>query len=149
MIINATFPSSLKLAEVSPVFKKDDKFDKANYRPISLLPVFSKIFERIIYNQLEIFFQDSFSVFLCGFRSKHSTQHALLRLLSEWKKSLDNRGKVGTILIDLSKAFDTLDHDLLIAKLSAYGLNFHSLRLMKNYLNYQKGQELNLATMAG
>ena len=74
------FPDELKLAEVLPIFKKDDKLNKANYRPISILSSISKIFERVLFNRINGYFEPIFSNLLCGFRSKHSTQHALLRL---------------------------------------------------------------------
>ena len=78
------------------------------------------------------------SKLLCGFRSKHNTQHALLYLLKAWQQCLDKTGLVGTILMDLSKAFDSLPHDLIIAKLSAYGLSKQSLKLLSSYLNNRK-----------
>ena len=134
-ILDASFPSELKLAEVIPAFKKGNKNLVENYRPISKLPVLSKIFERIFFNRLSEYFENIFSSLLCGFRRNHSTQHALMRLISSWKKSLDKGGKVGAVLMDLSKAFDTLPHDLLIAKLHAYGLNTGSLLLIKDYLS--------------
>ena len=71
---------------------------------------------------------------LCGFRKPHSTQHALFKLLQAWQKELDNSGFIGTILVGLSKAYDCLPHDLLIAKLEAYGLDRSSLRLLLDYL---------------
>ena len=139
-ICNGIFPDVLKLAEVSPVFKKGDKFLKENYRPISILPSFSKIYERILYDQITVYFNKIFSDHLCGFRQKYSTQHALLHMLNQWHQCRDKSGIVGTILMDLSKAFDTLDHDLLLAKLSAYGVEKNSLRLLKSYLTnrYQR-----------
>ena len=75
---------------------------------------------------------------LCGFRKAHSTQHALFRLLQAWGKELDNSGNVGTILMDLSKAYDCIPHDLLIAKLEAYGLDKISLNILFDYLNNRK-----------
>ena len=75
---------------------------------------------------------------LCGFRRAHSTQHAPFKLLQAWQKELDNSGFIGTILIDLSKAYDCLPHNLLIAKLGAYDLDRSSLRLLMDYLNSRK-----------
>ena len=75
---------------------------------------------------------------LCGFRKAHSTQHALFRLLQKWQKELDLFGIVGTILINLSKAYDCLPHDLIIAKLEAYGLDTNSLRFFFDYLRRRK-----------
>ena len=74
---------------------------------------------------------------LCGFRKPHSTQHALFKLLQAWQKEQDNSGFIGTILVDLSKGYDCLPHDLLIAKLGAYGLDRPSLRLLLNYLKHR------------
>ena len=85
--------------------------------------------------QLNSFFESKFSNFLCGFRKGHSTQHALFRLLASWQKSLDKGEIVGTVLMDLSKAYDCLSHDLLIAKLEAYGVGFKSLSLLSDYLS--------------
>ena len=75
---------------------------------------------------------------LCGFRKAHSTQHALFKLLHSWQKELDNSGFIGTILMDLSKAYDCLPHDLIIAKFEAYGLSKNSLKLLLDYLEGRK-----------
>ena len=123
------------MASVIPVFKSEDTSCKKNYRPISILPSLSKVFEKLLSLQINVFFENKFSKVLCGFRAKHNTQHALVTLLQKWKACLDNSGKVGTILMDLSKAFDCLPHELLIAKLEAYGFQQNSLNLLKNYLN--------------
>ena len=101
-ILNGKFPSELKMADVIPIFKKDDPFEKANYRPISLLPSLSKVYEKLIYQQLNIFFENKLSPLLCGFRSSYSTQHALLNLINKWHSCLDNSGVVGKILMDLN-----------------------------------------------
>ena len=144
-----SFPDDLKLAEVVPIFKKDDNLDKSNYRPISILPAISKIYERILFNRISKYFEAIFSDALCGFRSKHSTQHALLQLLQNWQKMLDNSKMIGTVLMDLSKAFDSLPHELLLAKLSAYGFDRRSIILIASYLSNRKqrtkvGSELSL-----
>ena len=76
-----------------------------------------------------------FSDFLCGYRQGFSTQHALIKLIEKWRQSLDSRGYCGTVLMDLSKAFDTINHELLIAKLHAYGFNKESLELILDYLS--------------
>ena len=139
-ILNGKFPEELKLADVIPIFKKLDPFDKANYRPISLLPSLSKVYEKLMYKQLNTFFMKKLSPLLCGFRSGNGTQHALLKLLHKWQLCLDKSGVVGTILMDLSKAFDCLPHDLILAKLQAYGVNYESLELIRSYLSnrYQR-----------
>jgi len=128
------FPDSLKCASITPIFKKGDKTQVKNYRPISILPAASKLFEKVLADQLGMFFKTRFSSLLCGFRKGHSTQHALLRLLHKWQSNLDNSCIVGTVLMDLSKAYDCLPHELLIAKLAAYGVGHHSLTLLNDYL---------------
>ena len=75
------FPDSLKLANVAPVFKKEDLFDKCNYRPVSILPLLSKVHEKVIYNQLCDYSESFLNNIICGFRKAHSTQHALFKLL--------------------------------------------------------------------
>ena len=128
------FPSELKAADIVPIFKNGDNTDIKSFRPISLLPCISKVFETVIFKQLNAFFAKIFSPLLCGFRKYHSTQHALFRLVNHWQNSLDDSQIVGTVLMDLSKAYDTLPHDLLIAKLSAYGVSKASLKLLLSYL---------------
>ena len=83
-ILNGVFPDELKLADVTPLYKKSDPEDKTNYRPISVLPSLSKVYEKILYKQLNSFFETKLSPHLCGFRSKYSTQHALSNLLFNW-----------------------------------------------------------------
>ena len=132
------FPSSMKLANITPVFKKDDRTDKSNYRPISILPNLSKVFEKCIYNQLSIFFEKVLSKYQCGFRKDFSAQHCLLKLLEQWKESVDQGLVFGALLTDLSKAFDCLSHELLIAKLSAYGMEDSAVRFVSDYLTNRK-----------
>ena len=137
-LINGKFPITLKNANVTPVHKKDDPTDKTNFRPISVLPLLSKVFERVIYNQLGKYMDTFLNKLLCGFRKAHSTQHALFKLLQRWQNELDNSGLVGTILMDLSKAYGCLPHDLIIAKFEAYGLSKSSLSLLLDYLTSRK-----------
>ena len=138
-ILNCHFPDKLKYADVTPVYKKYDSTDKIIYRPISILPSLSKVLEKILYKQIDSFFEHKLSNLLCGFRKKHGTQHALFKLIQDWQKILDKpEGKVGAILMDLSKAFDCLPHDLLIAKLAAYGFDNNSLLLLQRYLSNRK-----------
>ena len=137
-IISNTCPDLLKVVDVTPVFKKGSKNDKSNYRPISVMKAFAVVFERLLFKQLNDFIESKFSPLLCGFRKGHNTQHALIRLLEDWRTQLDNKKVIGTILCDLSKAFDTLSHDLLIAKLNAYGLSHSALEFIYNYLSNRK-----------
>ena len=133
-LINGDFPHCLKQAEVIPVFKKEEKLDKSNYRPVSILPVISKIYERLMYDQMYKYFDQIFSKFQCGFRKGFSTQNCLLYMIENWKESLDQGGHYGALLTDLSKAFDCIMHDLLITKLQAYGFDNDSLNFICNYL---------------
>ena len=91
----------LKNANNTPVHKKDDPTDNVNYRPVSVLPLLSKIFERVIYNLRGKYFNLFLNRVLCGFRKAHSTPHALLKLLYCWQKEIDNWRFIGTILMDL------------------------------------------------
>ena len=86
------------------------------------MPLISKIFEKVLYQQIEDFSNKILSPKLCGFRKGHATQHALLNLLKNCQKCLDKSGVVGTVLMDFSKAYNCLPNELLVAKLSAYGL---------------------------
>ena len=124
------FPSDLKYANVSPIFKKDDNTDKKNYRPISILPCISKVFERLMFQQIATYTSNILSSHLCGFRKGYNTQHVLMRLKDNLNKSLDRKEKVGLLLMDLSKAIDCIPHELLIAKLNAYGFNKTFLKLI-------------------
>lgn len=134
-INDGVFPDDLKLANVIPIHKGEDSCLKENYRPISLLPAISKVVEKLLANRINAFMESKLSKFLCGFRSGYSTQHALFRLLQKWQSFLDKSGTIGSILMDLSKAFDSLPHDLLIAKLAAYGFHHTSLKLLLSYLS--------------
>ena len=139
-IRNNKFPGSLKLSDTTPVFKKLDPSDKANYRPVNVLPLLSKVFEKIIYDQLHEYLENFLSELLCGFRKTHSTQHALFRLIQKWQEELNSGGYVGTFLMDLSKAYECLSHDLLIAKLEAYGLDVGSLNSLLDYLSLRNNR---------
>ena len=132
------FPESLKLAQVTPIYKKEDPFIEKNYRPVSILPTLSKLYERVISDQLTSYFENIFNPFLAAFRPTFGCQTTLLRLVEDWKKALDDNLYVGAILMDLSKAFDCLPHDLIIQKLKAYGLSNHACQLMNSYLSDRK-----------
>ena len=96
------------------------------------------MFERLIANQVNSFMQPKLSKHLCGFRKSHGVQHALLNMIRNWQKCLNNSEKIGAVLMDLSKAFDCLPHDLLIAKLQAYGFSMNSVRFLSSYLRSRK-----------
>ena len=132
------FPLSFKLANVAPVFKNESRNHRNNYRPVSILPLISKVFEKIMNKQLSIYFEEILSKFQCGFRKGFRTQHCLLLILEKWKRAVDNNKVFGALLTNLSKAFDCISHDLLIAKLNAYGLSLSALKLMHSYLQNHK-----------
>ena len=130
-----SFSGKLKLADITPIHKKLETILKENYRNVSILPAASKIFERIMSKQISAYIETRLSKFLCGYRKGYSTQYALMRLIENWKRILDDQGFAGVILLDLSKAFDTINHELLIAKLHAYGFQKEALLLISSYLS--------------
>ena len=132
------FPTSMKLANVTPVHKKGSQSEKGNYRPVSILPNLSKVFERCIYKQIYEYFENILSKYQCGFRKCHSAQHFLIALLEKWRESIDRGSEFGILLTDLSKAFDCLPHDLFVAKLSAYGFDNKALCFTYDYLKNRK-----------
>ena len=132
------YSENAKTALVRPIHKKDDRDQIKNYRPVSLLNGFSKIYERFLHNSLSEFMDNIFSNFISAYRKNYSSNHVLLRLIDDWKESLDNKNIVGTVLMDLSKAFDCIPHDLLIAKLHAYGLTTKALTFIYSYLKRRK-----------
>ena len=134
IIENKDFSGNLKKADICPVFKKDDSTLAKNYRPISMLPNVSKVFERILQTQLLSYMDKILSPFLCGYRKGYNTQRALISLIEKWKESLDKNGLAAAVLMDLSKAFDTINHELLIAKLHAYGFDKDALKIIWSYL---------------
>ena len=131
-IYNGIFPNNLKHADITPAFKKAERLRKINYRPVSILPTLSKVDEKLLYQQIYKYFNGIFSKYLCGFRKGHSTQHCLLFMLESIKNALDKGQSI--LLTDLSKAFDCISHDLLLAKLHVYGFSKQSLNLVSNYL---------------
>jgi hypothetical protein len=124
------FPDDLKKAQVTPLYKKDDPFEMKNYRPVSILSSTSKVFEKVINDQLCTYFDNIFHNFLAAFRPKYGCQTTLLRMIEDWKMALDNNEHVGAILMDLSKAFDCLPHNLIALKLKAFGLSDNSVSLV-------------------
>ena len=131
------FPSELKLAKVVPIFEAGATNKITNYRPISVLSFFSKVFEKIIYHKL-IEFLDHNDIIYCnlfGFRQRHSTQQAIITLVNKITSYLDCGDLVIGIFLDLKKAFDTVDHKILLNKLYAYGIRGVVLKLLESYLS--------------
>ncbi len=137
-ISKAIVPSDMKKAEVSPVFKKDDRLNKTKYRPVSVLTIISKLTEKLIARQTSDFFERLLSSSLSAYRRNYSCEHVLIKALEDWKKAVDAGEHVGAILMDLSKAFDTIPHGLLLAKLHAYGANENTCKLFMSYLTGRK-----------
>ena len=135
-ITSSKVPRALKKAKVVPLYKKDNKFDVGNYRPVSILCSLSKILERVVYDQLEQFLigNNLLYEFQSGFRSKFSTDTCLIHLTDFIKEEISHGNYVGMILIDLRKAFDTVDHAILCSKLKAMGLNDQSVQWFNSYL---------------
>ena len=127
-----------KTALVRPIFKKNERNKIENYTPVSILNGMSKIYERYIHNCLSRHAENILSNFISAYRKTYSSNHVLLRLIENWKKSLDNKNFVGTVLMDLSKAFDCIPHDLLVVKLHAYGLTEEAVTFIYSYLKRRK-----------
>ena len=132
------YPASLKYADITPIFKNDDKTDKTNYSPVSILPNLSKIYEQFMQNQMYPYLNQIFSKYQCGFRKGYNAQHCLMAMIEKWRKFLDIGGHADALLTDLSKAFDCIDHELLIGKLHAYGFDNDALKFIYSYLKGKK-----------
>ena len=129
-------PSEWKIAKINPLHKKGDVTLANNYRPISVLPILSKVLEKVVHNQLTDYLEEN--KLLCprqfGFRKKHSTELATSLLIDDMRKEVDCGKLVGVVFIDLSKAFDTLDHALLLDKIASYGIASNEIEWFTDYL---------------
>ena len=139
-LLTGSFPDSLKLAKLHPIYKGGTKCDPANYRPISILPVVSKLIEKHVTKHLFGYLNkyDLLQKSQSGFRKHHSCNTALIKPVDSWLKSIDNGELVGAIFFDLRKAFDVVDHNLLLKKLSMYKFDNVTLNWTKSYLSNRK-----------
>ena len=134
------FPSILKIAKVIPLHKKESVLNFLNYRPISLLSVFSKIYEKSIYVRIYSYLEKYKMIYSkqFGFRGNHSVNHAIISFTEHIRSLLDKGEFVCGIFVDLEKAFDTVHHDILCEKLKSYGLRGNINKLIKSYLSNRK-----------
>lgn len=135
-----TFPSFLKISKVVPIFKSGDRCNPANYRPVSLVPILAKIFENVIFNQLSYFFEvyNLLSSQQFGFKKGCSTMSAIDALVQEIIEAFEKREFAWATFCDLSKAFDCVDHNMLLYKLQHYGISGGALKLFRDYLVNRK-----------
>ena len=135
-ISQGKFPDLLKVANVVPLFKGGAVEDPNNYRPISLLPTISKLFEKHIANQLHIYLETTglLQKTQSGFRKHHSCQTALINIVDSWLKCIDDGNLIGSVFIDFKKAFDLVDHEILLYKLKLYHFDDQACALFSSYL---------------
>jgi len=135
-----TFLEQLKIAKVIPIHKKGNTRNINNYRPIALLSVFSKLLEKLVYNRIITFIEKNGIITEAqrGFRSKRSTETALLDFIKNVQLAIDNKMNPVGIFLDLSKAYDVLDHKILLDKLNTYGIRGITNKWMESYLTNRK-----------
>ena len=138
-ITSSIFPDRAKVVTVVPIDKKtDNKYTVSKFRPVSLLNCFSKIYENYIKSHVVNSMNNYISLYVSAYRKGRNSQHVLIRLLEEWRQHLDNNKAVGGVFMDLSKAFNCVPHDLLIAKLAACSADENLLMHIYSYLSNRK-----------
>ena len=137
LIEKGIFPDDLKIAKVTPIYKADNKSNLSNYRPISVLSCFSKILERIMHNCLYQYLTENQILYpkQFGFKTGQSIEHAIVQLVDQILESFEHNKYTLGVFIDLSKAFDTVDHSILLKKLELYGVTDRNHSCFKNYLS--------------
>ena len=139
MFTESCFPDCLKLADVSPIYKKNNKLLTPNFRPVSVLITFSKIFELAMSDQLDPQLSLLYSKYLSAYRKHIGCSSTLTFLLETWREALDQDKYVGIVMMDLSKAFDCLPHNLIIKKLEKYNFGVHVLWCIVILITVHKG----------
>ena len=136
-IMSRAFPDDLRMANVTPAFKGGDRDDLGNHRPISVLPTVARIFEKLVYDQMYAYFlnNDLLGDRQFGFRSLHFTALALSKVTNTWLLNLDSGRISSVVLLDIQKAFDTVDHQILLDKLRCYGVSGDQLVFFASYLS--------------
>ena len=134
----ANFPSELKYVDITPVYEKNNGHKKEDDKPVSIISVISKILERCLYDQIYKNIDNTLSRHQMGYRKRYSSPHLSIVMFEKWKENLDKGGECGAIFADLSKAFDCLQHDLLLATLNAYGFDYKYLKLISNLPSNRK-----------
>ena len=138
-ILKGKFPDDAKVASVSPLDKHtDNNYSVSNFRPVSVLRIFLKIYEKVLKDMLVEKMNVYSSPFVACYRENYNTQHVLIRFLEEWRSYLDKNYFVGAIITDISKAFDCIPRNLLIAKLEAYGFDNYTIPYVYSYLENRK-----------
>ena len=134
---NGEFPDAWKVSKVVPLYKKDDVLNPNNYRPIAIIPIMSKILERAMYNQLIKHFSENalLNPSHHAYRKNHSTATAMIELLDSWVQGVDSHQMVGVCFLDMSAAFDCVDHGILLQKLSLYGCSETINKWFSSYLS--------------
>lgn len=133
-IHNSVWPSDWKRGDRTPVYKKDDKYSKENYRPITVLPCVDKVFEQLVGTQVTAAFDGRMYEHSSAYRKSHSCETTLINLVEGWRKARDNKLVVSILSTDMSKAFDSLHPPLLLSKLRTYDFQDSAVQLLNSYL---------------
>ena len=136
------FPDKVETADITPAFKKGDKQDKSNYRPVSILLILLKVYEKCLYKQVANCMETILSNFQCGFRKGFDAKQCLVGMIEKATRIMNKGEHFSALLTDLSKAFACLPHDMLIAKLDAYGFKNDALYLIFDYLSNRKQKQM-------
>ena len=141
-ITNSVFPNEWKEAKVTPLYKNGPHEEVNNYRPISILPILSKVLEKHVHESLSDFLHEYNLLHKTqsGFRTQHSCETALVNMIDLWLNAFDNGKMVGAVLVDFKKAFDLVDHNILLNKLEIYGIKNEALSWFDTYLSNRKQQ---------